>query len=98
MRDSPTQPRGRHEVMDSVLDLVARTVDANRVRIMPDTSLLSSAERFDSFALLELVVRLEGAFNLSIPDEDLDSETFSSPRAIASYLFERLQAETTGGI
>ena len=64
---------------------------------MPDTPLFSSPERFDSFALLELVIRLESAFDLSIPDEDLDPEAFSSPRSIASYLLTRLQAGGAAG-
>ena len=81
-----------HEALtDTVLDLVATTVDVRRDQIRPDTPLFSSVERFDSFALLELVIRLERTFDLSIPDDDLDPEDFASAEAIASYLFARLQ-------
>jgi len=40
--------------------------------------------------LMELVLQLEKRFGLSIPDEDLDRDTFSSPRTIAAYLHRRL--------
>lgn len=93
MHDRPTRLLGHDALMNTVLDLVAKAVDAKADQITPDTRLLSGAERFDSFALLELVIRLEGSFDLSIPGEDLDPEAFSSPRAIASYLLERLQRE-----
>jgi acyl carrier protein len=68
------------QLLSSVVDVVVRTMDA----------LLSSLERFDSFRLMELVLQLEKRFGLSIPDEDLDRDTFSSPRAIAAYLHRRL--------
>ena len=97
MHDRPTRPPGHDTLMNTVLDLVARTADTKRDRITPDMNLFSSADRFDSFALLELVIRLEGAFGLNISDEDLDPEAFSSPRAIASYLLERLPTETPHG-
>jgi FkbH-like protein len=58
-----------------------------------DEPLLSSEAGFDSFALLEFVLRLEDAFSISIPDEDLDPEIFHSMRTIAAYLRKRLEAE-----
>ena len=89
----PIGPPSHETLMRTVLDLVARTVDEKPTRIKPDTALFLSVERFDSFALLELVLRLESAFELSIPDEDLDRDMFSSPQAIVTYLHGRLQSE-----
>jgi acyl carrier protein len=83
----------REKVMRTVIDLVARVVDEKR-RIEPETALFSSLEMFDSFALLELVLRLEGTFGLSIPDQDLDADTFSSPLSIVNYLCGRLNNGT----
>ena len=84
----------REKVMRTVIDLVTRVVDDKRARIEPGTALFSSLEVFDSFALLELVLRLEGAFGLSIPDQDLDADTFSSPLSIVNYLCGRLKNGT----
>lgn len=82
---------GREGLLGVVIDLVVKTLDDRRVTIGPETALFSSVKRFDSFKLLELVLRLEKTFGLSIPDEDLDRDTFSSPRAIAGYLERRLR-------
>jgi acyl carrier protein len=79
-----------HEMlMRTVINLVARTINDQRVRIEPDTILFSSLP-FDSYALLEFVLRLETTFGLSIPDEDLDRDTFKSPHSIVMYLSGRL--------
>jgi acyl carrier protein len=86
----PKRVSACEELMSTVLGLVARTIGDKRARIEPDTALFSSVEMFDSFALLELVLRLESTFELTIPDDDLDRDAFSSPRAIAAYLCGRL--------
>ena len=82
---------GRADLLGAVIELVVKTLDNGRVTIGPETALFSSVEKFDSFMLLELVLRLEKTFGLSIPDEDLDREVFSSPRAISGYLERRLR-------
>ncbi|HLG56680.1 MAG TPA: phosphopantetheine-binding protein [Vicinamibacterales bacterium] len=82
------------QLLTSVVDVVVRTLDDPRVDIGSETALLSSVERFDSFRLMELVLQLEKRFGLSIPDEDLDRDTFSSPRTIAAYLHRRLWPRT----
>jgi len=80
------------ELMTTVLNLLSKVVDEKPSRIKPDTALFSALEMFDSFALMELVLRLEATFDLSIPDEDLDRDAFSSPQAIVAYLHRRLQS------
>jgi acyl carrier protein len=78
------------QLLAIVVDVVVRTLDDPSVDIGSETALLSSVERFDSFRLMELVLQLEKRFGLSIPDEDLDRDTFNSPRTIAAYLHRRL--------
>ena len=78
-------------IMATVIDLVAKAVGDRPARIGPETMLFSSLKTFDSFALLELVLRLESTFGLSIPDEDLDRDIFRSPQTIVTYLFRRLR-------
>jgi acyl carrier protein len=88
--DSP----GRDELVAKVLGVVVQTLDAGRGPLGPDTALFYSGGRFDSFAVLQLVMRLEQTFGLSIPDEDLDRDRFNSVRAIAGYLHDRLRVES----
>jgi acyl carrier protein len=82
---------GQEALLAMVIEEIAKTLDDRRLAIGPDTALFSSVKRFDSFMLLELVLRLERTFGLSIPDEDLDRDAFSSPRSIAGYLEGRLR-------
>src|SRR5438876_10028314 len=83
-------------MMATVIDLVAKAVGDRPARIGPETMLFSSLKAFDSFALLELVLRLESTFGLSIPDEDLDRDIFSSPQTIVTYLGRRLRTAPSG--
>ncbi len=80
-------------MMATVIDLVAKAAGDKPARIGPETMLFSSLETFDSFAMLELVLRLESTFALSIPDEDLDRDIFRSPQTIVTYLCWRLRIE-----
>lgn len=45
---------------------------------------------FDSFALLEFILRLEDEFGIVIPDEDLDPEIFHSINTVVAYLLRRM--------
>jgi len=91
--DSP-KPSLTHEVLlKRVIDLAAITVDDKRAKIESDTILFTSSKTFDSFALLELVMRLESSFGLNIPDEDLDRDSFKSPGTIVEYLRGRLASD-----
>jgi acyl carrier protein len=78
-------------LQDTVTRLVTSALGKKPGSVGPDTPLFSSQFSFDSFSLLELVLRLEDTFGLSIPDEDLDPNTFHSVKTIASYLQVRLE-------
>ena len=79
---------------DTVTCLVMSTLGKKPGSVRPDASLLSSQTGFDSFSLMELVLRLEDTFGINIPDEDLDPDTFYSVKTIASYLRTRLERGT----
>jgi acyl carrier protein len=78
------------DVEDTVARLVASTLGKKPGRVRPDDPLFSSQAGFDSFSLMELVLLIEDTFELSIPDEDLDSDIFHSVNTIASYVQGRL--------
>lgn len=82
------------KLMETVINLVTLAIGEQGAKITPHTSLFSFEAKFDSTALLELVLRLEDTFNLIIPDEDLDRDTFRSPETIVSYLRTRLRQGT----
>lgn len=82
----------RDELVAKILGVVVQTLDVGRGPVGPDTALFYSGARFDSFAVLQLVLRLEQTFGISIPDEDLDRDRFGSVQNIAEYLQDRLRS------
>jgi acyl carrier protein len=57
-----------------------------------NTPLLGRGIGLDSVESLQLVVGLEQAFDLEVPDEDLNVELFRSIASLVRYLEERLNA------
>jgi acyl carrier protein len=90
---SGEQIADNQKLMDTVIHLIATTLDQGRIRIKPSSRLLSGQKLFDSFRLMEFIVRLEDTFNIRIPDDDLDPDIFDSPRTIVRYLRSRLQKD-----
>ena len=80
-----------HNVENTVLQLAAMALNKQPDKIKPDLPLFSTKAGFDSFALIEFVLRLENAFNIKIPDQDLDPDIFHSVKTIASYISSRLE-------
>jgi acyl carrier protein len=81
-----------HQALEhTIAQLVTAALGKKPGSVRPDDPLFSSRAGFDSFSLLELVLRLEDTFGLSIPDEDLDPDIFHSVRTIATYVQSRLE-------
>ena len=82
----------RHQALeDRVAQLVTAALGKKPGSVKPGDALFSGQSGFDSFSLMELVLRLEDSFGLRIPDEDLDPDIFHSIRTIAAYLQSRLE-------
>ena len=65
------------------------------VSLCADENLFDSGI-LDSGALISFIVFLETSFGLTIPDEDLLPENFSSLKAMTSYLVERMRSVHVG--
>jgi acyl carrier protein len=85
--------RDSRPVEDVVTRLVVQAQVAHDVNIQPDDPLLSGNDRFDSFALMELVLRLEDTFDIHIPDQDLDLSIFHSVATLSAYVRVRLEGQ-----
>lgn len=85
----------RDELFYDVSTLLKSVDDAfDPERIAPDAHLLSLT--LGSLQLLEFLNRLEERFLISIPDEDLVVDRFSTLEKIVAYVASR-QAEAGGG-
>lgn len=76
---------------DVVIDLVTRTLGKKSDSVKPEDPLFSTQTGFDSFSLMEFVLRLEDTFGISIPDEHLDPDIFASVNTIVTYVQTRLE-------
>lgn len=74
-------------VLDRLLDLAAKRFGANRAGLDPDADLYD-ALGIDSLKALELLTDLEDAFDVEVPDYELqDARTF---RAVADVVKRRV--------
>ena len=67
---------------------IIRQVSKKNITPDPEESLFDSG-LLDSFALPDMVTELEKAFQVKIPDSDLNPRKFDSVARISSYLESR---------
>lgn len=74
-----------------VLDVVRQTVASLAKAPVPADPGASLFELgvIDSFGTIELVARLEEAFGIAVPDEDMVPRTFETLERIAAYVEKR---------
>jgi acyl carrier protein len=71
----------------TIIDILQR-VSKKKIRPEADESLFDSGT-LDSFALPDMVSELETAFQVKIPDSDLNPRKFDSIERIEAYLDSR---------
>jgi acyl carrier protein len=79
-------------LQETIIQLAAAALGKKLGRLRPDAPMFSSQDGFDSIALMEFILRLEDAFGIEIPDEDLDPDIFYSVETVAAYVLARLES------
>ena len=74
-------------VLDEVLHLAGRPANFER-----ETRLLGVIPEFDSMAVVSLITALEERFDITVDDDDIDGETFSTVGALADLVAGKLAA------
>lgn len=72
-------------VLDEVLSLGGRSAAYTR-----DTALLGAVPQLDSMAVVSLITTLEERFNIMIPDDEINGDTFASVGSLADYVAAKL--------
>lgn len=72
-------------VLDEVLGLGGRAAGFER-----ETRLLGAIPEFDSMAVVSLITALEERFDITVDDDDIDGETFSTVGALADFVAGKL--------
>ena len=77
-------------VQEIVIELASISLGRDSDAPGVDEPLYGTETGFDSFSLLEFILRLEDEFGIAIPDEDLDPQIFRSINTIVTYVLRRL--------
>ena len=86
---------GREEIVDQVRDfLKARHPLGDETLFAEETGLLGQGIGLDSVEALQLVARMEEAFDITVADEDLDAAHFRTVASFTRFIAERVEAPT----
>ena len=85
--------------MDEVEQQIARILEGGIVTdaggpLTADTPLVEEGLNLDSINLLELLVRVEDAFGITIEDEDISAELFTTLGSLAACVQQKLVARS----
>ncbi len=79
----------RQQIVDAVVARLHEVVPETREQSPPEDKDLREFAGFDSLGILELLVWLENEFSVTIPDEELAVENFSSVGKMVDYVIAR---------
>lgn len=79
------------KVRKKVIELAAISLDRNTNTFDINESLYGTQSGFDSFALMEFILRLEEEFGITIPDQDLDPDIFASVKTVSDYVSKQVK-------
>jgi acyl carrier protein len=82
-------------VQEKVIELASISLGRGSDAPSVDESLYGAEAGFDSFSLLEFILRLEDEFEIAIPDEDLDPDIFRSINTVVAYVLRRIEEKET---
>ncbi len=72
-------------VLDEVLSLNGRALSFTR-----DTPLLGAIPELDSMAVVGLITQLEENFGITVEDDDIDGDTFSTVGSLVDFVTQKL--------
>lgn len=76
------------DIKEKLIDLIIRCSDeCTDVNIVEDTNLLVDLA-YSSLNLIELIVEIEGEFDIEIPDEDLNVERLANIKELLNIVEE----------
>lgn len=82
----------RTEIERKVADAVSAAFGVKASTVQAESFKVSATGVFSSYALLELIIRLEEAFKVEIPDDHLEPDRFDTVGSIADYVEGRIAA------
>ena len=91
----PTSPKSLPIIVDRLKHLVAGLdINVPADRIEDTMFLFEGGLGLDSFAVLELIVAIEAAFDMEFPEQDLTPESFLDLRTLGTVVARNLSSQT----
>lgn len=82
-------------IQEKVIELASISLGRESDAPSVDEPLYGTEAGFDSFSLLEFILRLEDEFAIAIHDEDLDPDVFRSINTVVAYVLRRIEEKET---
>lgn len=86
----PPPPQPRDPIADKVKNIIARELQVEERKLLPNTRFIEDLGA-DSLDRVELVMDLEEAFDIEIPDGD--AQKFTTVQRVIDYIKQRKQAQ-----
>lgn len=80
----------RNEIMNELRNVIVENLELEAPDILRETDRLYDDLNIDSIMMLQLIVYVEEVFQVSIPDEEIDLNVFSTAGSLADFI-ESLQ-------
>ena len=76
------------EIQGRLLEFLRKEIFSPELSISEETDLIASG--FDSFSLVNLMLFVEQAYGLWIPEKEITAATFQNTRSLAAVIFRLL--------
>ncbi|WP_229263779.1 phosphopantetheine-binding protein [Cohnella cholangitidis] len=83
----------RNEIMNELRNVIVENLELEAPEILRETDKLYDDLNIDSIMMLQLIVYIEEVFQVSIPEEEIDLNVFSTAGSLADFI-ESLQKAT----
>ncbi|RKP54515.1 acyl carrier protein [Cohnella endophytica] len=76
----------RVEIMDRVRSIIIENLEIQVIEPLDESQRLYDDLNIDSIMVLQLIVYIEEAFDVALPEEDMDPSVFSTVGALVSFI------------
>ena len=83
------------DVSKELIDVLTRDLKVDAADVNPETPLFEGGLDLDSFAVVEMVTKIETHFGIQVSDADFLPENFTNVKTLADVVLKYLPAEAT---
>lgn len=77
---------------DAVIDLLSTELKIDKATLTPKTAVFEGGLELDSFAVVDLITKVEARFGIQLSDDDFSMENFADLETLAAVVDRYLAA------